>query len=65
MEGNDIPTEKIILAGGLNLNNVKVAIEQIKPFMVDVSSGVERNGTKDIKLIQAFIRAVKDDGSVE
>ncbi|MEK5207026.1 MULTISPECIES: phosphoribosylanthranilate isomerase [Psychrobacillus] len=65
MEGNDIPTEKIILAGGLNPNNVKVAIEQIKPFMVDVSSGVERNGTKDIKLIQAFIRAVKDDGSVE
>lgn len=65
MEGNEIPTEKIILAGGLNPNNVKVAIEQIKPFMVDVSSGVERNGTKDIKLIQAFIRAVKDDGSVE
>ncbi|WP_419958420.1 phosphoribosylanthranilate isomerase [Psychrobacillus psychrotolerans] len=65
MEGNDIPTEKIILAGGLNPNNVKVAIEQIKPFMVDVSSGVERNGTKDIKLIQAFIRAVKDDGSVK
>ncbi|SFQ04485.1 phosphoribosylanthranilate isomerase [Psychrobacillus psychrotolerans] len=65
MEGNDIQTEKIILAGGLNPNNVKVAIEQIKPFMVDVSSGVERNGTKDIKLIQAFIRAVKDDGSVE
>lgn len=65
MEGNDIPTEKIILAGGLNPNNVKVAIEQIKPFMVDVSSGVERNGTKDIKLIRAFIRAVKDDGSVE
>lgn len=65
MEGNDIPTEKIILAGGLNPNNVKVAIEQIKPFMVDVSSGVERNGTKDIKLIQAFIRAVKYDGSVK
>lgn len=65
MEGNDIPTEKIILAGGLNPNNVKVAIEQIKPFMVDVSSGVERNGTKDIKLIQAFIRAVKDDWSVK
>ncbi|MET0960537.1 MAG: phosphoribosylanthranilate isomerase [Psychrobacillus psychrotolerans] len=65
MEGNNIPTEKIILAGGLNPNNVKVAIEQINPFMVDVSSGVERNGTKDIQLIQSFIRAVKDDGSVE
>lgn len=65
MEVNNIPTGKIILAGGLNPNNVKVAIEQINPFMVDVSSGVELNGTKDIKLIQSFIRAVKDDGSVE
>ena len=65
MEVNNIPTEKIILAGGLNPNNVKVAIERINPFMVDVSSGVELNGTKDIKLIQSFIRAVKDDGSVE
>lgn len=62
MEVNDIPSEKIILAGGLNLNNVKEAIERVHPFMVDVSSGVERNGTKDKELIQSFIRAVKNRG---
>ncbi|QUG41630.1 phosphoribosylanthranilate isomerase [Psychrobacillus sp. INOP01] len=62
MEVNNIPTEKIILAGGLNPNNVKDAIKRVNPFMVDVSSGVERNGSKDKDLIQSFIRAVKDGG---
>lgn len=64
MEVNNIPTEKIILAGGLNPSNVKDAIERVKPYMVDVSSGVERNGIKDKELIQSFIQAVKD-GSEE
>jgi len=62
MEVNNIPTEKIILAGGLNPYNVKFAIEKVTPFMVDVSSGVERDGRKDSELIQTFIRAVKDGG---
>ncbi|SDN09161.1 phosphoribosylanthranilate isomerase [Psychrobacillus sp. OK028] len=60
MEANHIPNEKIILAGGLNPKNVKAAIERVNPYMVDVSSGVERNGRKDKELIQSFIRAVKD-----
>lgn len=64
MEVNNIPIEKIILAGGLTPNNVKDAIERVNPYMVDVSSGVERNGIKDKELIQSFIRAAKD-GSVE
>lgn len=62
MEVNHIPTEKIILAGGLNASNVKHAMEKVNPFMVDVSSGVERNGRKDSELIHTFIRAVKDGG---
>ncbi|MFJ7826459.1 phosphoribosylanthranilate isomerase [Psychrobacillus sp. NPDC096623] len=62
MEVNNIPSEKIILAGGLNPNNVKDAIQKVNPFMVDVSSGVERNGSKDKELIQAFISAVKNGG---
>ena len=64
MEVNNIPAEKIILAGGLNSINVRDAIRKVNPFMVDVSSGVERNGSKDTELIQSFIRTVKD-GSVK
>jgi len=48
--------QRIILAGGLNPGNVAQAIEQIKPFAVDVSSGVELFGHKDRNLIENFIR---------
>jgi len=48
------------LAGGLDLGNVKEAIDQINPFAVDVSSGVETSGLKDTKKIKEFIRRVKN-----
>ena len=54
-----IPKEKIILAGGLNAANVTEAIQITKPFAVDVSSGVEKNGLKDSNLITQFINAAK------
>lgn len=51
----------IMLAGGLNPENVRQAIQRIHPFAVDVSSGVERSlGVKDPLLIHAFVRAVRD-----
>ena len=56
-----IPAEKIILAGGLNAGNVGEAIRRVNPFMVDVSSGVERNKRKDETLIRAFVHAVKNE----
>ncbi|MCX8208021.1 MAG: phosphoribosylanthranilate isomerase, partial [Methanothrix sp.] len=49
----------IILAGGLNAENVRTAIEVVKPFGVDVSSGVEKDGIKDEILISEFVRRVK------
>ena len=55
----DIATP-IILAGGLTAENVGEAIRIVRPFAVDVSSGVEsERGVKDPALIEAFCEAVR------
>ncbi|XXM74333.1 phosphoribosylanthranilate isomerase [Lysinibacillus sphaericus] len=51
--------DRLILAGGLRKENVREAVKKTKPFMVDVSSGVEREGRKDRKMIKAFIEEVR------
>jgi phosphoribosylanthranilate isomerase len=51
----------IILAGGLDANNVMGAIKQMRPYAVDVSGGVElTKGIKDAAKIAAFMQAVKE-----
>jgi len=61
---------RLVLAGGLNKDNVAAAVLKLKPLAVDVSSGVEdRDGRKDGALLKAFCTAVKEIdmqvGSVE
>jgi phosphoribosylanthranilate isomerase len=58
---NTIPkTDKpFFLAGGLNADNVGSAIKKVKPYAVDVSSGVETDGVKNRDKIKRFIESVR------
>jgi len=52
---------KVILAGGLNHHNIIDALTTVRPYAVDVSSGVEKNaGQKDHRKMQLFINEVRN-----
>ena len=52
---------RVVLAGGLTPENVGDAIAKVRPFGVDVSSGVEtRPGVKDQQRLQALFDAIRD-----
>lgn len=59
IDQRNLPKEKLWLAGGLTAENVGEAIQYFHPRVVDVSSGVEREGEKDLAKIQQFCEAVK------
>lgn len=59
LKGMNCP-KPVILAGGLNCGNVKEAVRLARPYAVDVSSGVETGGIKDIQKIKDFIALAKE-----
>jgi len=53
----------IIIAGGLNPENVTRVLQKVRPYAVDVSSGVEKSpGKKDVQLMKKFIQQVRSAG---
>lgn len=54
---------RLMLAGGLSLANVAAAVERVRPFAVDVASGVElAPGVKDPRVLRAFVGAARRAG---
>lgn len=51
----------VVLSGGLHAENVMAAIQHVRPWAVDVSSGVEASkGIKDVARMAAFMKGVRD-----
>ncbi|WP_102028933.1 phosphoribosylanthranilate isomerase [Salirhabdus sp. Marseille-P4669] len=59
LEDVQMDRSRVMLAGGLTPANVQEAIQTVKPGVVDVSSGVETAGEKDLVKLRAFIDEAK------
>ncbi len=59
LAASSLPLEKVLLAGGLTAENIAEAVEIVKPFGVDVASGVETDGVKDDQKMCAFVANAK------
>lgn len=55
----DAVDRPVFLAGGLHAGNVQEALQTVKPFAVDVCSGVRTNGVLDADKLERFIKAVR------
>lgn len=55
----DFLKQRVIISGGLNLNNVGLFLDHTKPYGIDVSSGVETGGYKDEEKISTFIKTAQ------
>ena len=50
---------RLVMSGGLTPENVGACVREVRPYAVDVRSGVETNGMKDPEKVRAFVRAVR------
>ncbi len=56
----DLTDKPFLLSGGLNVTNVSDAIDQVQPYAVDISSGIEEEpGLKDLQKMEEFVREVR------
>lgn len=53
------------LAGGLDTENISIAVKSLRPFAVDVSSGIETDEKKDLDKMTAFVNAVRKEDKNE
>ena len=51
----------VFSAGGIHIDNVEKALEQLKPYAIDVSSGIETEGRKDKRKMAAIMTAVRKE----
>ena len=57
---DSIPRERLVLAGGITPDNVKDALDQVKPAVIDVASGAESApGKKDLVKVKLLIEAIR------
>ena len=52
------------LAGGLHIGNVKSAVKHLNPYAIDISSGIETDGLKDKRKMEALIAEVRKEGRI-
>lgn len=59
VHGKSLEEVPVIVAGGLNADNLARVLTTVKPYGLDVSSGVEKAGQKDRGLVEAFLKTVR------
>ncbi len=60
-----LPREKVIVAGGIHSGNVGKLLEHYTPGGIDVSSGIETAGKKDLQKILAFLSAIEETSGIQ